>query len=93
MMKIDECPDTLDGATVLSAGLPRENGCSLIDGQEVPIVAYAIAKYDTEDGYYLFALSESWTVIGDTYWPSLDEAKRQGEYEAGILLDDWKDRR
>ena len=78
---------------MLSAALPRENGCSLINGEEEPILAYAVAKYDTDGGYYLFALNQSWAVIGDTYWQSLDEAKRQGQYEAGILPEDWRDKR
>jgi hypothetical protein len=90
---IDQCPDTLDGARVRSTALPRKTVCSLIDGREVLIVGYAIAKYDDEDGYYLFALNDSWTVVGDTYWQSLEEAKRQGNYEAGITLKDWNDRR
>jgi hypothetical protein len=93
MSHIDQCPDKLDGARVCSAALPGETVCSLIDGREVPIVAYAIARYDDEDGYYLLALSDSWTVIGDTYWQSLEEAKRQGNYEAVITLEDWMDRR
>lgn len=93
MSHIDQCPDTLDGAHVCSAALPRETVCSLIDGRKDPIVACAIARYDGEDGCCLFALSDSWTVVGDTYWQSREEAKRQGNYEAWITLEDWKDRR
>lgn len=93
MIDINKCPESLDGAKVISAALPREPVYSLISGQETPIVAYAIAVYGDAEGYYLFALSKSWEVIGDTFWNSLDEAKCQGEYEAGISINDWNDRR
>jgi hypothetical protein len=51
MIKIDQCPESLDEARVIAVALPRKPVCSLIDGRETPIVAYAMATYgDYVDG-------------------------------------------
>jgi hypothetical protein len=49
----------------------------------------AICQYDGEDAYYLFACSENWEVMSDTWHQSLTEAKEQAEFEYTGTASTW----
>ena len=41
----------------------------------------AICKSEEEGAYYLFGCDENWQTLTDTWHQSLDDAKRQAEFE------------
>jgi hypothetical protein len=46
-----------------------------------PAAGLAICQYDGEDCVYLFGRDERWSIIMDTWHPTIEEAKRQAEFE------------
>jgi hypothetical protein len=55
----------------------------------VNITAVAIAKYEDGEGYYIFSCDLNWTVIGDLYFFSLEEAETYAYKDLGIEEKDW----
>jgi hypothetical protein len=46
-----------------------------------PAAGLAICRYENEDAYYLFGCDETWSSVTDSWFQTLDEAKRQAEFE------------
>lgn len=87
-MKI-EAPKLLDGATVLSiTKTPEDFGLAAnTNGHDVLIAALAIAQYEDSEGFYLFACDSEWNVVGDLFYDTTSDAKRDAErfYETGPI--------
>jgi hypothetical protein len=43
--------------------------------------ALAIARYDDEEGIYLFYCDEGWNAVTDTYHDTIEHAIAQAEFE------------
>ena len=71
-------PLTLDGAKVLYHTAKSDYGVVRYATGEVfdYIRYYAIAKYDTDSGFYLFECNGDFEVIGDFLWESIEECQR-----------------
>ncbi len=72
-MSIVNVPQTLDGASVLSVALASAGqlGFDYETGGPVAVLYYAIAQYaGDEPRAYLFAVSASHQVVGDSLWDS-----------------------
>lgn len=54
-----------------------------------PVQNLAIAQYAGDKGYYLFGCDTDWRCITDTYHDSIDEAKRQAEFEYAGTMATW----
>src|SRR5262245_53923042 len=62
------------------------------DGQVLgPASALAICQYPGDSSFYLFYCGEDWIVLTDTFHVSLDEAKRQAEFEYEAISTHWRD--
>lgn len=84
-------PRLLDGAIVLKvadlADTTRTNRTLHVAGGHIPApVALAIARYETEQGIYLFYCDRDWKVLSDTLHESEREAIEQAEFEFGGAL-------
>lgn len=78
-MLITGVPPTLDGACVLSVAPASDEriGFDYETGDPVAVLYYAIAQYaGDEPRAYLFAVSASHQVVGDTLWDSPATAAR-----------------
>jgi len=53
-------------------------------------MALAICKYTGVNGFYLFYCDESWEEINDSYHETIDEAKKQAEFEYTGTKNDWR---
>ena len=76
-MSVTNAPQSLDGALVLSAApaVAGQSGYNYETGASVPIHYYAIAQYPSDEPRaYLFAVSDTHQVVGDSLWDSLAEA-------------------
>ncbi len=49
-----------------------------------------IAKYEEEEGTYLFYCDSDWNVLTDTYHESIEAAKEQAEFEFQGAKGTWK---
>jgi len=76
-MRITDVPRSLDGASVLSVA-PASAGQLGFDyetGEPIAVLYYAIAQYAGEaPRAYLFAVSNTHEVVGDSLWDSPAEA-------------------
>lgn len=89
-------PKELDGARLLyfaeiteavrhtGRTIHRENG--QVHG---PAVALAICQYAGATEFYLYYSGADWTVLTDTCHASLDEARRQAEWEYEGISKYW----
>lgn len=50
----------------------------------------AICKYEGEDAYYLFGCDEIWETLTDTWHQSIDDAKKQAEFEYAGVSATWQ---
>ncbi len=48
-----------------------------------------IAKYEDEEGTYLFYCDSDWNVLTDTYHESIEAAKEQAEFEFEGTKNTW----
>jgi hypothetical protein len=75
------------GKTIHSRG-------ELVDGRVVPVERMPEAAWvmieETSSGFYLFRYSATGEFGGDTWHETLEEAKRQAEFEYGIEDPDWE---
>lgn len=63
----------------------------IVDGALMGAAAgLAICKDDEEGAYYLFGCDENWETLTDTWHQSMDEAKRQAEFEYEGVSATWK---
>jgi len=63
--------------------------CSQIVGGELqgPAAGIAICRCTEDDAFYLYGCDAEWVPITDTWHESLEDAKRQAEFEyAGVSL-------
>lgn len=49
----------------------------------------AICQYEGDDSFYLFSCDENWHVVSDTCHDTLEEAKRQAEFEYDGVSSTW----
>jgi hypothetical protein len=86
---VKRVPETLDGAHVLksvdvSAAVRTFRTRHTVNGQEIEIIdALAIARYETDPGFYLFYCDDDWRVLTDTYHETMESALSQAEFEFG----------
>ena len=86
-------PAQIDGATVLTvADLSHASATGrakhIVKGeQQRDFTALAIAKYDSEAGFYLFYCDAEWRAVTDTYHETIEGAIAQAEFEfAGVTF-------
>lgn len=89
---VSELPRKLDGADVLSYAAvagdvrPTSRTRHVARGVELgPASALAIARYPNDQGFYLFYLDETGTVVTDTYHDSVEQARAQAAFEYRAL--------
>ncbi len=56
-----------------------------------PAAGLAICQYAGEDAYYLFGCDEKWESVTDSWFHTLEEAKRQAEFEYEGISKLWKE--
>jgi hypothetical protein len=84
-------PAELDGAVVLAAAVIGPNAPirthHIVKGElaNPRIQRLAIARYDDQEGYYLFYCDSTWAVVTDTYHDTFDGAVEQARFEFGPL--------
>ena len=49
----------------------------------------AICRYEGDDCYYLFGCDEKWESVTDTWHETLDDAKREAEFEYEGVTSTW----
>lgn len=49
-----------------------------------------ICQYEGEENYYLFGCDENWNTLSDTYHLTLEEAKKQAEFEYEGTHQTWQ---
>jgi hypothetical protein len=58
----------------------------VVNGEDAAgFAALAIAKYDSDPGFYLFYCDGEWRVVTDTYHDTVEAAITQAEFEYGAL--------
>lgn len=60
----------------------------LVPLQEIPSPAW-VEIVEEDDGYYLFRCDEAGVSLADSWFPCLEEAKRQAWFEYRIEEGDW----
>ncbi len=71
-------PEQIDGATVLkvadlSNATPTGRTRHVVAGEQAPAFAVlAIAKYESDPGFYLFYCDAEWRAITDTYHETIE---------------------
>jgi hypothetical protein len=71
-------------------------GSPLAPHEQVPVpepAALRIVQYDDDGGFYLLYLDSDCVELTDTWHETLDDAKRQAEFEFGVQLDEWPEAR
>jgi hypothetical protein len=88
-------PKEIDGATVvkvadLSGATETGRTRHVVGGEQAHgFAALAIAKYDSDPGYYLFYCDAAWSAVTDTYHETIAAAVAQAQYEfTGIAFAD-----
>jgi len=56
-----------------------------------PMSGLAICQHPGESAYYLYGCDADWRSITDTWHQTLDEAKRQAEFEYEGVCKTWID--
>ena len=59
--------------------------------QPLPSPDILVIEKESEGNVFLYRLTRSGEAGGDTWHPSVEEAKEQAEYEYGATLDEWRD--
>ena len=89
---MDDPPTRIgDAEVVLFATIEDRPGDSA-DGVRDEVAGLAICQYDGEESFYLFACDAVWDSIGDSWHETLDEAKKQAEFERPGLPLTWRAR-
>src|SRR5262245_40060496 len=90
-------PKQLDGANVLlwttdvHATKPTVRTTHRVGDHVLgPAAALAICQYEGDSQYYLFYCDEEWSVRTDTCHQSMDDAKRQAEFEYEGISPLWR---
>jgi hypothetical protein len=55
-----------------------------------PAWGVAICRSTDGEGYFLFSCEDDWIPVSDTWHPTLEEAKRQAEFEYNGLAATWE---
>jgi len=71
------------------SGFPHELGAGSAR-RTLPAARFLTIEL-TAEGFFLFRFAEDGVFAGDTWHPSIDEAKDQANYEYGIALGRWLD--
>ena len=59
--------------------------------QAPPAVGLAICQYEGDTAFYLFGCDSNWRSRTDTWHETLDDAKRQAEFEYAGTSQTWVD--
>lgn len=85
---MEPAPNQIDGAAVVLATpideRHRHTGkCrQVVAGRLMePAAGIAICRYDGEENVYLFGCDEHWSCVTDTWHQTIEEARRQAEFE------------
>jgi hypothetical protein len=71
------CYTPIDGSPV-----PTGNTKQIVGGKLLgPARGLAICQYNGEESFYLFGCDENWVSLSETWHESLEDAKRQAEFE------------
>ena len=91
-------PTIIDGAKVICftpvdqrhhpTGKCRHIVGSIVAG---PAAGLAICRDHNDAGYYLFGCDESWNSITDGWHQTVEEAKRQAEFEYTGVSETWQE--
>lgn len=98
MYQIKNCPTNFGDSKTLSYIFLNEthiktgNTRHFVMGELVQeINGLAICKYEKDAGYYLFYCNQDWEIITDTYHNSIEDAKKQAEFEFINSIQSWVD--
>ena len=90
------CPPTIGGARVVCYTPIDERhrftgACKqIVAGQLMgAMAALAICQYEGETAFYLFGCDAEWREITDGWHQTLEEAKRQAEFEYSGVTKTW----
>jgi hypothetical protein len=81
---------------VRATGGVRHSEATIVEGELVegpplgPFEALAIATYEGGEGIHLLYLDADWEEVTDTWHESLEDAKRQAEFEYEGITAKWK---
>jgi hypothetical protein len=96
VLQMDLPGDKLEGARVICYAViddrcrPTGSCGHHVGGQLMgPARGLAICQYESEDAYYLFYCDESWRTVTDGWHQSLEDAKRQAEFEYQGISNLW----
>jgi len=85
-------PKKLNDAKLLFATIPKCPSSILYDIENKEILTikyYAIAQYSKNSGVNLFSIDDCFNVIGDSYFPTIEEAMSELEPD-NISPKEWK---
>jgi hypothetical protein len=60
------------------------------EGEVGPAWGVAICQSSDPAGFFLFSCEDDWVPVSDTWHPTLEEAKRQAEFEYDGLESTWQ---
>jgi adenosylmethionine---8-amino-7-oxononanoate aminotransferase len=77
-----------------STGKTKHSIAGIVDGLPMALAPVGTTAWleisEDEGGFFLFHFDAMGGCIADTWHLTLDEAKKQAEFEFGILKDEWK---
>jgi hypothetical protein len=84
---------TLRAVVKGSTGKTKHTVGEFVEGKPVAVKSLPVPAWveiSAEDGaFYLLHFNANGTCVADTWHQTLDEAKRQAEFEFGITPDEW----
>lgn len=90
-------PKIIDGANLILYSPNDERhrhtgNCKQIVAGELMEAAnnLAICQYDSENCFYLFGCDENWNVVTDTWHETIEDAKKQAEFEYEGISNTWQ---
>jgi hypothetical protein len=95
--KLRPAPDRIGGAKVLWFSpidhRHRPTGCRHLVGEDLQGAAagLAICEYENEDAFYLFGCDAEWKSVTDSWHPTVEEARRQAEFEYEGVSATWQE--
>lgn len=83
----------LRAAVKQSTGKTKQAVAEFVQGKPVPVKSLPVPAWveiSEEDGsFYLLHFDAEGTCFADTWHPTLEDAKRQAEFEFGISAAEW----
>jgi hypothetical protein len=79
---------TVTGKTEHLLGAAHEDG-RLVGVERIPAPAYVVISEDKDGSFYLFHYNSQNDCIADSWFQSLEQAKRQAKFEFDLDDGDW----